>query len=446
MEILKLALEAGLPLIHIRTDDIINVEQVLTFLAAKPVKPISIPTEIVKQSDLKNPDGDVFYTSSDCKSLAKLYHWAVDNEKTVVFVNTEKSVIQFDGGNMVPPKELVYNFLSEISENPDELLPSFGGMTLKDVGEVAKMTMTRDQKLTPQGVNTTRRGYNKLRGITQVDTVMPYYVCPSYLTKWLGDNKNFYINPVHPSLIPRGALFDGPPGTGKTLAGKLIATTFGVPLYRLDLGAMMGKYVGESENNLNSALAQIDQVEPCVVILDEVEKLFKGQGDSGVTSRLLSQLLWWLQEHQTKVFTVMTTNDIEVIPEELYRPGRIDVVMNFEGIESYGEGVPFAKGSFDAMLTQLSATSDEDSYKELNKRVKSLFNDGAAVPQTKLVQVANDLVREMITAAQQDDEAVGNSDLPVTHFVASTPSVGGNDLVMEAGTLIASSDHTAEAA
>lgn len=187
-------------------------------------------------------------------------------------------------------------FLSEISDFPDELLPAFGGLTLKDIGEIAKMTMTRDETLTPRGVNTTRRGYSNLRGITQVDTNMPYYLCPSYLEEWMGVNAEFFTNPKHASLTPRGLLFGGIPGTGKTLASKYIAAAFGVPLYRLDLGAMMGKYVGESEASLNAALAQIDQVEPCVCILDEVEKVFQSQGDSGVTSRLLSQLLWWLQE------------------------------------------------------------------------------------------------------------------------------------------------------
>ena len=398
MQMLKLAIKSGLPLIYVRTEDIINAELVLTHLAEEGVKPLAIPEVIAKASDLKIPQGRVFYTSSPCTSLVKLYHFCVENGLTIVFVNTDKSVLQFDGGNLVPPKELVLQFLSEISEIPEELLPAFGGLTLKDVGEIAKLTMTRDESLTPRGVNETRRGYNKLRGITQVDTAMSYYLCPTYLDKWMGSNTKFFMEPIHASLTPRGLLFDGPAGTGKTLASKHIAATFGIPLYRLDLGAMMGKYVGESENNLNAALAQVDQVEPCVVIFDEVEKVFQGNGDSGVTSRLLSQLLWWLQEHKTKVFTVMTTNDMGKIPEELYREGRIDATMQFLGIEGFAEGYVFAKGAFDNMLTELSAESDASSYKELTKRVKALFHDGMPVPQSKITQVAYAYVREMVSA------------------------------------------------
>lgn len=187
-------------------------------------------------------------------------------------------------------------------EAQDNVLPSFGGLTLKDVGEVAKMTMTRDEAVSQRGVNETRRGYKNLKGIQQVDTNMQYYVCPSYLQEWLDTNKGFFLQPLHPSLVPRGILGDGPPGTGKTMAAKYIASTFGIPLYRLDIGAMKGKYVGDSEGNLMAALASIDQVAPCVCIFDEVEKIFQSQGDSGVTTSMLSQLLWWLQgEHAAQI-------------------------------------------------------------------------------------------------------------------------------------------------
>ena len=403
MEMLKLALKAGLPLIHVRTDDIINVEEVLSFIAGEQVRPLQVPEVIQKVAELKVPQGRLHYTSSECKSLTKLYHFCVEHEKTIVFVNTEKSVLHFDGGQLVPPKELVYKFLQEISDDPDGLLPSFGGLTLKDIGEVAKLTMTRDEALTPKGVNETRRGYKNLRGITQVDTAVSYYKEPAQLAAWLERNAKFFLHPVHEKLIPRGLLLDGSPGTGKTLAAKHIAATFGVPLYRLDIGAMKGKYVGESEGNLLAALAQVDQVEPCVVIFDEVEKIFQTQGDSGVTTSLLSQLLWWLQEHKTKVFTVMTTNDISSIPSELYREGRIDVTMSFHGIEGLMDGYEFAKGAFDAMIAEVSATIPnlDAAYKELHKRVKARYADQSAVPQAKLTQEAYSLVKEVLLGEEE---------------------------------------------
>lgn len=120
--------------------------------------------------------------------------------------------------------------------------------------------------------------------------------------------------------------------TGKTLGAKYIANQLEVPLFRLDLGGMLGKYVGESEGNLNFALSQIDQAEPAVLLIDEVEKLFTGDNDSGVTTRLLSTLLWWLQEHDSRVLTLFTTNEITKLPDELYRPGRVDRIISFTGL------------------------------------------------------------------------------------------------------------------
>lgn len=404
MEMLKLALKSELPLIHVQTDDLVNIQRVLKHLNEnKEVQAIQVPELIVKLSDIKVPDGEcrVYYTANECKSMVKLYTWCLQHEKTIVFVNTEKSKVQFDGGQMVPTQSLMQEFLLEFTEDENlvsELLPSFGGLTLKDAGEVARMTMTRDGSLTSRGVNETRRGYRKLRGITQVDTDTAFYDPPAKLNSWLSSNTEFFLNPVHHSLVPRGLLFDGPPGTGKTLGAKYIAQSFGVPLYRLDLGGVMGKYVGESEGNLLAALAQVDEVEPCVIVLDEVEKVFKSSSDSGVTSRLLSQLLWWLQEHKSKVFTVMTTNDLMAIPKELYREGRIDATMQFLGIQGYDACMKFAVGAFDSMLAELSSSAEPEDYKHLGQRIMGLCSDDDCVPQSKLTQVAYAFVRELLSS------------------------------------------------
>lgn len=327
----------------------------------------------------------------------KLYHFCVEHEKTIIFVNTEKSVLHFDGGQLVPPKELVLKFLSEITEDPEELLPAFGGLTLKDIAEVAKLTMTRDESLTVAGINYTRRGYRHSRGIQQVDTDFTFYEPPSYLEAWLTKNATFFRHPKHDKLVPRGLLFDGRPGCGKTSGAKYIATRFGVPLYRLDIGAMKGKYVGDSESNLMAAIAQIDQVEPCVVIFDEVEKIFQNQGDQGVTSSMLSQVLWWLQEHKTKVFTVMTTNNRKIIPDELYREGRIDATMVFTGVEGLEQGVQFALGAFKTLMDEMKEGYDLAKVTvELKKQIKLMAQDSQFIPQSKLVELAYSVIKTIL--------------------------------------------------
>jgi len=395
---LELAIKATLPLIHVRTDDTINVEEVLTEIAGEKVMPLVVPPTIAKISDLHPQPERVYYTSNECASLGKLYAWCVQHEKCIIFVNTEKSVLQFDGGQLYPPKVLVKNLLNGVvtEDEADGLLPCFGGLTLKDVGEIAQLTMTRDQSLTAKGVNDTRRGYaGRLRGIQQIDTNLDFYMPSQELEDYMAKTGKFFLLNVHPSLTPRGLLFDGIPGTGKTLASKRIASLFNVPLYHIDLGSMMGKYVGDSEGNLNAALTQIDLVEPCVVIFDEVEKIFQQSHDSGVTSRLLSQLLWWLQEHKSRVFTVMTTNKVENIPDELHREGRIDQTMVFMGLKTYVEGRLFAQKAFESMAKAVGLKETAESKKQLEKEIKLLFADNTPVPQVRVTKVVSDIIREI---------------------------------------------------
>lgn len=130
---------------------------------------------------------------------------------------------------------------------------------------------------------------------------------------------------LHP---PKGVLLCGVPGCGKSLSAKAIATEWGLPLYRLDMGAVMGMYVGESENNLREALATADRVAPCILWIDEIEKgLASGAGDNSVTKRLIGQFLFWMQESTSKAFLVATANDVSSLPPELLRKGRFDEVF-----------------------------------------------------------------------------------------------------------------------
>jgi hypothetical protein len=74
------------------------------------------------------------------------------------------------------------------------------------------------------------------------------------------------------------ALFSGPSGTGKTLAAAVIADELGWPLYRVDLGRLVSKYVGETEQNLN-ALFDAAHGRPMVLQFDEADSLFAKRGE-----------------------------------------------------------------------------------------------------------------------------------------------------------------------
>ena len=128
--------------------------------------------------------------------------------------------------------------------------------------------------------------------------------------------------------IPKGIMIIGMPGCGKSLTAKATASLFEIPLVRLDVGRLLGKYVGESEDNMRKALKLSEAISPCVLWIDEIEKAFAGVGGDGggsdVTTRLFGQFLTWMQEKENTVFIVATANDISKMPPEFLRKGRFD--------------------------------------------------------------------------------------------------------------------------
>lgn len=152
------------------------------------------------------------------------------------------------------------------------------------------------------------------------------------LKTWLASRATAYSPAARAYGLPapKGALLVGVPGCGKSLTAKAIATQFGVPLLRLDLGALKSKFVGESEGNLRKALGVIEAIGRCVVWLDEIEKALdgatSGSADGGVSADALGAILSWMQDRQGEAFVIATANNAEKLPPELLRKGRFDEV------------------------------------------------------------------------------------------------------------------------
>lgn len=151
-----------------------------------------------------------------------------------------------------------------------------------------------------------------------------------YLKSWLYKKAQIF-NQLDKAIkfgvdVPKGILIVGMPGCGKSLTAKATSKLFNIPLVRLDVGRLLGKYVGESEENMRRALKLSEAISPCVLWIDEIEKAFSGVGgqSSDVTTRLFGQFLTWMQEKENTVFIVATANDISRIPPEFLRKGRFD--------------------------------------------------------------------------------------------------------------------------
>ncbi|MCK9620252.1 MAG: AAA family ATPase [Methylobacter sp.] len=155
------------------------------------------------------------------------------------------------------------------------------------------------------------------------------------LKKWLKQKANILHNLTDARAFgvedPKGVMIVGMPGCGKSLTAKATASLFKLPLLRLDVGSLMGKYVGESESNMRRALQLAEAVSPCVLWVDELEKAFVGIGSgnagSEVATRLFGYFLTWMQDKTGAVFVLATANDISALPPELLRKGRFDEIF-----------------------------------------------------------------------------------------------------------------------
>lgn len=153
------------------------------------------------------------------------------------------------------------------------------------------------------------------------------------LQKWLNEKKELLKPEKRDEMkkrglkSPRGIMLVGVPGCGKSLSAKTIAIKWKLPLYRLDFATVQGMYVGQSEQQLKDALTMAENVAPCILWIDEIEKGLsgaKGSLDGGVSTRMVGQFLFWLQECRKQVFVVATANDVSMLPAELLRRGRFD--------------------------------------------------------------------------------------------------------------------------
>ena len=128
----------------------------------------------------------------------------------------------------------------------------------------------------------------------------------------------------------RGVMLLSPPGCGKSQFCKALGKEVSRPVLQLDVGSLMGSLVGQSEERTRSALKVIDAMAPCIAMIDEVEKAFSGigsSGDSGVSARMFGTFLSWLNDHESDVFVVCTSNDIARLPPEFSRSERFDGIF-----------------------------------------------------------------------------------------------------------------------
>ncbi len=390
---LQLAIRAGLPLIHARTSDTVNFPALLAHLAGRSVFEIKTPScracqgpgNTMEELRRHAADGSLLWTQSAINEGSDLYDALASDGCSLVALNQDPLPAEcFDAGQVPIPADFIRAQLEDVMPEAKvaEILPGLGGLTFKEVGDLIRLAEASTGALTLPGVLSARRSaFSQLRGLDIVPTEMSFYAPEAAVEGYISWAKEFLLGDFDARLRPRGVLLDGPPGTGKTMAAKRMAEEIGVPLLRLDLGAIKGKWVGESEGALSDALAQVDREAPCVLLLDEVEKLFAKSHDEGTSSNLLASLLWWLAEHTSQVLVAMTTNDKAALPRELWRQGRLDEVLKLQGLPNVQWAFDFATklvGTFDCKPsdTALGIGLNELTYPASQAAVEAVVKRG----------------------------------------------------------------------
>ena len=132
---------------------------------------------------------------------------------------------------------------------------------------------------------------------------------------------------IHP---PKGILLIGPPGCGKTMLARAVATESEANFISIKGPEVFSRWVGESEKAIREVFRKARMASPAVIFFDEVDSLVPrrglGYGDSGVTERVISQLLTEMDGIMPleDIIVIAATNRPDIVDSAVLRPGRFD--------------------------------------------------------------------------------------------------------------------------
>ncbi len=224
-----------------------------------------------------------------------------------------------------------------LSDEPDaipadqrwqSLLDSAAGLTRQEAEGAFALSLARYDELRPDAIWEIKSQSLKKQNLLTLHRGQENFASLGGLAAL----KDFCRRALQPgrSVKPRGALLLSPPGCGKSAFCRALGNETGRPVLTLDIGALMGGLVGQTEGNVRQALKIADAMSPAILFVDELEKGLSGvggSGDSGVSTRLFGTVLTWLADHKSDVFFIGTANDISRLPPEFTRAERLDALF-----------------------------------------------------------------------------------------------------------------------
>lgn len=239
------------------------------------------------------------------------------------------------------------------------------------------------------------------------DLIPPEHVGGLYNLKDWVDERETMFKAYDAEVRPEGILMVGPPGTGKSMGSEYIAGKYDVPLLEVRTSKLMSKYQGESQQNLRKALDVAEACSPCVLFFDEVEKMLSGggggdEGGGGAMQQMLGMLLTWMNDNDDPVFVIMTCNELDDLPPELKRRGRLDDIfaVSLPEIEEKIDVLKSIMGGKFGIDTDIIPENDQQEMDEFDTLTNRFAN-------AEIVAV----IEDAITAHQGDKDAVTWEDL-----------------------------------
>lgn len=422
----------------VKSDEVVDLYSFLNILFSEGVKTnvfLIIKNAEEEMKDTRNialikKIAETRYSNSDYNFTV-----IVVTETEMIPKELEKFTSILDIPNMTKDEieKYIWNFAKENKVNVDkkdvgEVAISLKGLTKLEIDHVLNMIIESKSNISISGRDIIIREKGqiikkssileiidfkeKIEEIGGLEGLKEWLSSKAQVFRRLDEAKKFGVD------TPKGVLLVGMPGCGKSLAAKASARLFNVPLLRLDIGRLLGKYVGESEHNMRVALKTAESISPCILWIDEIEKAFAGidqnGGASDITKRLFGQFLTWLQEKENTVFVVATANDITAFPPEFLRKGRFDEVffIDFPNEEE-------RERIFEIHLEKRGKMSDDINLKELAEETEGYC--GADIEEIVKNAVESKFVME--TENEEDKKITTNDLLEATKNIDSLTNI-----------------------
>lgn len=250
-------------------------------------------------------------------------------------------VLSYENPNLEEIVEIVELFASTFSVeigDVEAVAKTLEGFSRKEAINILKLSIGDDNVFNMNNAHKRKIEILEASGMLtykEPETSMAHIGGNDNFKSWVEENKICMSQRARDLGIPRpkGYLALGIPGSSKTFAAEALAGDMGYPFLKMDMSKILSKMVGESERNADRVIKLIQSCAPCVLLIDEVEKMLGGvnssnSSDSGVVARIFGKILDFLNDN-SGVYVVMTSNDVSQLPPELTRTGRLDAIFYF---------------------------------------------------------------------------------------------------------------------